>query len=95
MAAPTVAHTSDTAGQKAARERYEATTKLVQNIYDERRDKSIAKDIRSDVLGAKDIRFRASDKDKARLGALVRRLTTEFETARLGGRHLRLQRRND
>ncbi|KAK3286790.1 hypothetical protein CYMTET_5673 [Cymbomonas tetramitiformis] len=84
VAAPTVAHSSDTAGQKAARERYEATTQLVQLIYDERRDKSIAKDSRSDVLGAKDIRFRASDKDKARLGALVRRLTTEFETARLG-----------
>ncbi|KAK3240384.1 hypothetical protein CYMTET_49746 [Cymbomonas tetramitiformis] len=84
VAAPAVAHSSDTAGQKAARERYEATTKLVQLIHDERRDKSIAKNIRSDALGAKDIRFRASDKDKARLGALVRRLTTEFETARLG-----------
>ncbi|KAK3234324.1 hypothetical protein CYMTET_55425 [Cymbomonas tetramitiformis] len=84
VAVPAVAHSSDTAGQKAARERYEATAKLVQIIYDERRDKSIAKDIRSDVLGAKDVRFKASDKDKARLGPLVRRLTTEFDTARLG-----------
>ncbi len=84
VAVPAVATSSDTAGQKAARERYEAVTKLVQTIYDERRDKSIAKDIRSDVLGAKDVRFKASDKDKPRLGPLVRRLTTEFETARLG-----------
>ena len=84
VAAPAVATSSDTAGQKAARERYEAVTKLVQTIYDERRDKSIAKDIRSDVLGAKYVRFKASDKDKPRLGPLVRRLTTEFETARLG-----------
>ena len=84
VAVPAVAAASDTAGQKAARERYEAVTKLVQTIYDERRDKSIAKDIRSDVLGAKDVRFKASDKDKPRLGPLVRRLTTEFETARLG-----------
>eukprot|EP00854_Cymbomonas_tetramitiformis_P027802 gene27802-34337_t len=84
---------ADTAGQTAAREKYEAVVKLVQAIYDERRDKSIAKDIRFDVLGAKDARFRASDKDttvvvqssdKARLGALARRLTTEFETKRLG-----------
>eukprot|EP00854_Cymbomonas_tetramitiformis_P026944 gene26944-33130_t len=70
VAVPAAAHSSDTAGQKAARERYEATAKLVQIIYDERRDKSIAKDIRSDVLGAKDVRFKASDKDKARLGPL-------------------------
>ncbi|KAK3251347.1 hypothetical protein CYMTET_39310 [Cymbomonas tetramitiformis] len=64
VAAPPVQAASDMAGQKAAREKYEE--KLVQAICDERRDKSIAKDIRSDVLGAKDIRFRASDKDEAR-----------------------------
>eukprot|EP00854_Cymbomonas_tetramitiformis_P004012 gene4012-4979_t len=41
VAAPPVATSSDTAGQKAARERYEAVTKLVQTIYDERAPASI------------------------------------------------------
>ncbi|KAK3249848.1 hypothetical protein CYMTET_40740 [Cymbomonas tetramitiformis] len=64
VATPLAAPASDTAGQAAAREKYEAVVKLVRAICDERRDKFIAKDIRTDVLGAKDIR--AEDRDGRR-----------------------------
>ncbi|KAK3281473.1 hypothetical protein CYMTET_10740 [Cymbomonas tetramitiformis] len=62
---------------------YELNDKVAK-LYDDDKDKSIAKDIRCDVLGGKHVRFRARESDKGRIGDLIRRLRREFEKARLG-----------
>ncbi|KAK3274576.1 hypothetical protein CYMTET_17244 [Cymbomonas tetramitiformis] len=56
----------------------------VTKLYDDDKDKTIAKEIRSDVLGGKHVRFRARESDKGRIGDLIRRLRREFEKAKLG-----------
>ncbi|KAK3262745.1 hypothetical protein CYMTET_28416 [Cymbomonas tetramitiformis] len=56
----------------------------VAKLYNDDKDKAIAKDIRSDVLGGKHVRFCPKESGKGRIGDLIRRLKREFEKARLG-----------
>ena len=66
------------------RTRYYELNDRVAKLYDDDKDATIAKEIRSDVLGGKHVRFRARESDKGRIGDLVRRLRREFEKAKLG-----------
>ncbi|KAK3275006.1 hypothetical protein CYMTET_16843 [Cymbomonas tetramitiformis] len=72
------------AGLTEIRAKFFELNDCVAQLYDDDKDKAIAKDVRSDVLGGKHVRFRAKDSDKGRIGDLIRRLKREFEKARLG-----------
>jgi len=72
------------AGLAEIRAKFFELSDRVAKLYDDDKDKAIAKDIRSDVLGGKHVRFRAKESDKGRIGDLIRRLKREFEKARLG-----------
>ncbi len=71
-------------GVADVRARFYELSDRVAKLYDDDTDKTIAKEIRSDVLGGKHVRFRARESDKGRIGDLVRRLRREFEKAKLG-----------
>ncbi|KAK3251150.1 hypothetical protein CYMTET_39502 [Cymbomonas tetramitiformis] len=72
------------AGLAEIRAKFFELSDRVTKLYDDDKDKAIAKDVRSDVLGGKHVRFRAKESDKGRIGDLIRRQKREFEKARLG-----------
>ncbi|KAK3237279.1 hypothetical protein CYMTET_52632 [Cymbomonas tetramitiformis] len=72
------------AGLAEIRAKFFELSDRVAQLYDDDKDKAIAKDIRFDVLGGKHVRFRTKESDKGRIGDLIRRLKREFEEARLG-----------